>query len=281
LALTGFPPLPWLLAGASSTAFVVLLAWCFYVRFWTPRRPLPKRWTLTPRPVFSHYERRLYKHLAHALPQHVILAKLPLVRLCQPSDPGRVRYWFELLGTVHVGFVICSPAGRALVALDLDDGRPIAARVQRVKEQVLRACNLPYLRCLPGYWPSQSELQALMPAVPAAATPARPLRRSSGRTHENDSESAASHSASTHAAPPSRSWAPTLAEPKRPAAQGTRWKHSVFGLDTPFDAQSLPVVHELAVGFGPALEPVAAAAPSRAAAPQRATEAAHTAPLRR
>ncbi len=220
-----------------------------------PRRPLPKRWELSPRPVFSHYERRLYKHLQQALPHHVILAKLPLVRICQPSRPGRVRYWFDLLGSVHVGFVVCSPAGRAMAALDLDDGRPTAARTQRIKEQVLRACHLPYLRCIPGHWPNYTELQQLVPEVVAPAAPARPTL---SRAHTATPQ-VPDNAPNSLPAPHSRSWAPTLAEANRPA-KGGRWKHSGFGQDALFNTENLPIVNELASGYGLPKAPLAAAA---------------------
>jgi hypothetical protein len=287
LALPGFPPLPWLLAGASLTAFIALLGWVVFTQFWAPRRPLPQRWDLSPRPVFSHYERRLFKHLRHALPEHVILAKVPLVRICQPGNPGRVRFWFELLGTAHVGFLVCSPAGRVLAAMDLDDGRPTAARAQQIKEHVLRACHLPYLRCLPGHWPSHSELQRMVPAAPALVAAARPMRR------QGD---AATASASGLSAPHSRSWAPTMADGKRSAhgEHGPRWKHSGHGPDALFDTQALPVVHEVASGYSLITEPAAAFrptsptshsspmnAPAAATPPQRAVIASRPAPLRR
>ena len=51
--------------------------------------PLPTEWTLTARPVFSTDERRVYRQLREALPHHIVLSKLPLVRFCQPTDPER------------------------------------------------------------------------------------------------------------------------------------------------------------------------------------------------
>ena len=47
---------------------------------------LPTEWPLTQRPIFSPEERALYRQLRTALPHHTILAKLPLVRFCQPED---------------------------------------------------------------------------------------------------------------------------------------------------------------------------------------------------
>ena len=69
---------------------------------------LPTEWPLTQRPIFSPEERALYRQLRTALPHHMILAKLPLVRFCQPEDREELRYWFNLLGPIHVSFVVCA-----------------------------------------------------------------------------------------------------------------------------------------------------------------------------
>ena len=102
---------------------------------------------LAPRPVFSTDERRVYRLLREALPHHIVLSKLPLVRFCQPTDPNEVRYWFDLLGTSHVTFAVCSANGRVLAAIDLDTDRGNSRRVMQIKQSVLSACRVRYLRC--------------------------------------------------------------------------------------------------------------------------------------
>lgn len=149
-----------------------------------PKRPtpLPTDWAVTPRPVFSTDERRVYRLLREALPHHIILSKLPLVRFCQPTEPHDVRYWFDLLGGTHVTFAICSANGRLLAAIDLDSDRPVSRRVLQIKHSVLGACRVRYLRTAPDALPSIAELQMLVPpivlpprAADAAALPPREL----------------------------------------------------------------------------------------------------------
>lgn len=162
------PPLLWILLAAAVAAGLVV-----GVLMWRRRQapgPLPVEWSLTPRPVFNHDERRLYRLLREALPHHVVLAKLPLVRFCQPNEPKDVRYWYELLGPLHVGFAICSPNGRVLAAIDLDNGRATSQRGLKIKQSVLGACRVRYLRCPGEQLPSIPELQLL---VPAGTTPSR------------------------------------------------------------------------------------------------------------
>lgn len=162
--------LPWIVAlVALGLLTVVLVVWAFNR---SPKKSidLPTEWALAPRPVFSTDERRIYRLLREALPHHVVLSKLPLVRFCQPTDPNDVRYWFDLLGTSHVTFAVCSANGRVLAAIDLDTDRGNSRRVMQIKQSVLSACRVRYLRCPVDQLPSVAELQLL---VPSAIAPAR------------------------------------------------------------------------------------------------------------
>ena len=175
--------MPWIVASALLAVMAgVLLAW-LWPRNKSPQpKPLPSEWALAPRPVFSTDERRVYRQLREALPHHIVLSKLPLVRFCQPSDPNDVRYWYELLGSIHVTFAICSANGRVLAAIDLDTDRGNSRRVMQIKHSVLGACRVRYLRCPVDNLPSIAELQLLVPQAAAASrgpqpAPSRPSAR--------------------------------------------------------------------------------------------------------
>lgn len=189
------------IAALFAAALAVPLGLFVFLR--TPRRgrkvdDLPSQWPLVSRPVFGGVERRLYRQLADALPQHVILAKLPLVRLCQPvdPDPARVRYWFRLLGGTHVSFAVCDANGRVLAAVDLinERARP-SQRSQRIKAAVLHACHIRYLTCTPDMLPALPTLRALVPqpfadpagAAPGAQPPSAAETRPSGAGEFDDS----------------------------------------------------------------------------------------------
>ena len=177
------PLLPWIVA------LVVLLVTLIGTVAWRLARdrkpqvkPLPTEWSLAPRPVFSTDERRVYRQLREALPHHIVLSKLPLVRFCQPNDPQDVRYWYELLGSIHVTFAICSANGRVLAAIDLDTDRGNSRRVLQIKQSVLGACRVRYLRCPVDHLPSVAELQLLVPQSAASSrgpqpAPSRPRVR--------------------------------------------------------------------------------------------------------
>ncbi len=156
--------IPWIVALVASGGLLALaLAWALRRPGSASTKPLPTEWALTARPVFSADERRVYRLLKEALPHHVILSKLPMVRFCQPTEAKEVRYWFELLGAIHVTFAICSPNGRVLAAVDLDSERGISGRSLQIKQSVLGACRVRYLRCAIDNLPSAAELQLLVP----------------------------------------------------------------------------------------------------------------------
>ena len=181
--------LPWLIATAAVSVLTVLAAF-WLLRHNRPAQPdpaaLPVDWDLVPRPVFTADERRLFRLLCDALPHHMVLAKLPLVRFCQPSDARRVRYWYTLLGATHVGFAVCSANGRVLAAIDLSyDRSGLPARATRIKQSVLGACRVRYLRCLADHLPSIPELQLLVPQSVGASRGPQPALGQ--RTHSGTS----------------------------------------------------------------------------------------------
>jgi hypothetical protein len=139
---------------------------------------------LTARPVFSTDERRVYRLLREALPHHIVLSKLPLVRFSQPSDPAQVRYWYELLGAIHVTFAVCSANGRVLAAIDLDTDRGNARRILQIKQSVLGACRVRYLRCPVDNPPSVAELQLLVPQAGAAARGPQAMPQPTRNVHQ-------------------------------------------------------------------------------------------------
>jgi hypothetical protein len=157
--------LPWIIA-LGAVALLASMSTILAIRAYKrPGKapPLPTEWTLSPRPVFSTDERRVYRLLREALPHHVVLSKLPLVRFCQPTEPSEVRYWYDLLGAIHVTFAVCSANGRVLAAIDLDTDRGSSRRTMQIKQSVLGACRVRYLRCPVDNLPSVAELQLLVP----------------------------------------------------------------------------------------------------------------------
>jgi hypothetical protein len=124
------------------------------------RRQWPRRWNLNARPLFSVHERALYRDLRAALPHHVVLAKVSMLRFCQSSDASDAKAWYERLQALHVSLVVCTPHGLVVSVIDIDNnpGSKSGQRAQKLKEAVLEACRIRYLRCLPGQWPQANLL---------------------------------------------------------------------------------------------------------------------------
>jgi hypothetical protein len=164
--------IPWLLAGLSMVCLLSALGLWWWRRQYPKKQALPDEWELNPRPVFNSDERRVYRHLRDALPQHIVLSKLPLVRFSQAADPKQVRYWYELLGGSNVAFAVCSTNGRVLLAIDIEGEGMTSRRSMQIKHAALAACKVRYLRCSADRLPSVPELRSLVPAIPQATGPA-------------------------------------------------------------------------------------------------------------
>ncbi|MEY2687796.1 MAG: hypothetical protein RL375_1994 [Pseudomonadota bacterium] len=157
----------WILAAAAITALLGL-AFALIWRSGADARDasdLPEDWPLAQRPLFTLAERELYHRLQAALPQRVILAKMPLVRFCQPLHRKELSYWFNLLGPLHVSFVVCNDQGRVLAAVDIErDQRPASRRAATIKQAVLATCRVRYLKCPEDQLATAGELQVLVPS---------------------------------------------------------------------------------------------------------------------
>ena len=238
------PTLAWILVLVTACS-VGMLAYLLLERRRKGEPPMPRQWSLTPRPVFNAQEQRVHRQLREALPQHVILAKLPLVRFCQPTDPLQVRYWYDLLGATHVTFAVCDAHGRVLAAIDVDDGRTPARRLLQIKQSVLATCQIRYARYSAQHTPSVPELQTLVPAaalpVPAVPSAARTTAEpAAGARTRAPAAAPAVATASAPAAPTAGAArpAPTSVEALRQRARPARWpdggylKDSSFGRDS-------------------------------------------------
>jgi len=75
---------------------------------------------------------------------------------------------------------VCSANGRVLAAIDLDTDRGNSRRVLQIKQAVLGACRVRYLRCPVENLPSVAELQLL---VPQAGANARGPQAATAPTH--------------------------------------------------------------------------------------------------
>jgi hypothetical protein len=128
-----------------------------------------------------------------------------------------LRYWFDLLGVIHVTFALCSPSGRVLAVIDMDNEGNTQRRSQKIKLAVLNACRIRYLRYPPHRLPTVTELQSLIPAT----RPPAPMRTSPGGSSLNKARD---------------TLASTVAN--RRAQRATPWEDSSFAQDSFFAPDS-------------------------------------------
>ena len=138
------------------------------------RRRWPARWNLNARPLFTVHERALYRALRPVLPNHLLLAKVSLLRFCQSADSADAKAWYKRLQALHVSMVVCTPNGVVVAAIDIDHGGGKGpSRAQKMKEGVMEACRVRYVRCAPGQWPQPALLASWALGAAGDATEVR------------------------------------------------------------------------------------------------------------
>jgi len=196
-------------------------AWLQAQRTAALRRQWPRVWNLTGRPVFSAHERALFRELRLALPNHVVLAKVGLLRFCQSASDAEARAWYERLQALNVSFAVCTPQGVVVSVVDVAPHiERKGSRSQKLKEATLLACHVRYVRCLPGQWP-QPGLMAAWVLGPAASpsTPALGHIEPAGQLHDAGHELARKLK-------------------QRRAERAARWAESSFSQDSFFASDS-------------------------------------------
>jgi hypothetical protein len=83
-----------------------------------------------------------------------------------------------------VSFAVCSANGRVLAAIDLDTERGNSRRIMQIKQSVLAACRVRYLRCPADHLPSIAELQLLVPHHASAPRAPQAAPAPTHRLHE-------------------------------------------------------------------------------------------------
>lgn len=182
---------------------------------WSRRRQAqawPHEWSISARPIFTAHERVLHRQLTSTLPDHVVLAKLPLLRFCQAVTLEQGPYWYEMLGPLYVSFAICNPGGRVLVAIDVE-AEGADSRASRLKGAALQACRIRHVRLRPDMLPSPADVLAWVGDLGAAQRAAQ-------------AEAARLERAGEQLAQTVR---------KRRAERQSQWQDSFFAPDSRFD----------------------------------------------
>ena len=133
-----------LLAGAALG--VGLYVW-YLKRQDNVKMRLPSKWPLTSRVLMTNEEYEVFKWLASAFHDHLVMVKLPVLRFTVPvskGENGGGERWQELLGGVYCTFTVCTSNGNVVGCVDVPGKRGLNKNNRQLKEALLSDCRIAY-----------------------------------------------------------------------------------------------------------------------------------------
>ncbi|SFC25711.1 hypothetical protein SAMN05216344_11293 [Polaromonas sp. OV174] len=110
------------------------------------RRRIPKHWPLRQRLVASNEERKVWRWLSLAFPDHSVMVKMPVTRFTLPITKDLGLHWFELLSVLYCTFTITTTAdGRVIGCVDVAGQRRLPSKNRILKETLLNQCGIAYI----------------------------------------------------------------------------------------------------------------------------------------
>ncbi|MEO6031431.1 MAG: DUF2726 domain-containing protein [Burkholderiaceae bacterium] len=143
--------------------------------------------------ILTSQERIAYGTLTRALPDHMVLAQVPLARFLNVAKRQSYTDWLRRIGYQCVDFVVCDMSSQVVAAIDLQSSSPQinerARKRQTRMARTLKAAKIPLLvwfeNSLPGTEAAREAVlqqaavraEAEAAAVPAASYPAASTTR--------------------------------------------------------------------------------------------------------
>lgn len=169
-------------------AIVLLLAW-----WWTRQRAGAAAgdrgradridtitgWPPQPTRVLSTQERLAFSVLTRALPDHMVLAQVPLSRFLNVPRRNSYADWLRRIGNQCADFVVCDMAAQVVAVVELQGAQATDRQRKRLTriQRTLKAAKVPlYLwneAALPGVDAARDQI-APEPEAPVATSPAAP-----------------------------------------------------------------------------------------------------------
>jgi hypothetical protein len=124
--------------------------------------------------VFTSQERTLYTTLIRALPDHIVLAQVPLARFIKVPKRHSYAEWLRRLGYQSIDFVVCDAGSHVVAAIELQpvggEGNERAGKRLKRISRTLRAAKIPLHIWSEGKLPTADEVrEAILPKPPEAA----------------------------------------------------------------------------------------------------------------
>ena len=108
---------------------------------------MPSNWPLTSRVLMTNEEFEVFKWLASAFHDHLVMVKLPVLRFTAPvnkDENGGGARWQELLGGVYCTLTVCTSNGNVLGCVDVPGKRGLNKINREFKESLLSDCHIAY-----------------------------------------------------------------------------------------------------------------------------------------
>ena len=124
---------------------------------------LPSKWPLTSRVLMTNEEHEVFKWLASAFNDHLIMVKLPVLRFTVPvskDENGGGARWQELLGGVYCTFTVCTSDGNVVGCVDVPGKRGLNRSNRQLKESLLSDCRIAYTVVRSATLPQVSAMRA-------------------------------------------------------------------------------------------------------------------------
>lgn len=133
-------------------------------------RRIPKHWPLRQRLIASSEERKIWRWLAQAFPEHSVMVKMPVTRFTMPLSKHLGLHWFELLSGLYSTFTVTTVDGQVIGCVDVASKTRLPQKNRKLKETLLNQCGIAYMVLesldLPSLQDIRTEFLGDMAAMP-------------------------------------------------------------------------------------------------------------------
>jgi hypothetical protein len=121
-------------------------------------------WPLFAKKPLSEPEQQLYFRLQQAMPEHIVLAHVPLSCLLDVKNGHNYRAWFKRMHLMQAQFVVCDKESGVLAVIELDDvARPEQDR--GAAEQALSGAGIRVLHWQAKALPDPATIRSILRPV--------------------------------------------------------------------------------------------------------------------
>lgn len=123
--------------------------------------------------VMTQHERKAYETLVRALPQHIVLAQVPLARFIKVPKRRSYGEWLGRVGQLNADLLVCDASSEVLAVVEVHSPRDSTRSRQRHERmvRVLKAAGIRVVIWMEGSIPGPDAARLQVMPEPAAAPP--------------------------------------------------------------------------------------------------------------